>query len=151
MRRGRSSQAAGGQLGPRGGSGIGRRAGPPTWAPATAALGCCRTAQRYTASTQEEVRTMRIGINGFGRIGRQIFRMAHQRGLDVALVNDITDNETLAHLLTYDSNYGTFDATVTFDDENLIVDGTKVRATAIKDPRELPWKELGVDVVVEST
>jgi glyceraldehyde 3-phosphate dehydrogenase len=94
---------------------------------------------------------MRIGINGFGRIGRQIFRMAHQRGLDVALVNDITDNETLAHLLTYDSNYGTFDATVTFDDENLIVDGTKVRATAIKDPRELPWKELGVDVVVEST
>jgi glyceraldehyde 3-phosphate dehydrogenase len=94
---------------------------------------------------------MRIGINGFGRIGRQIFRMAHQRGLDVALVNDITDNETLAHLLKYDSNYGTFDATVTFDDENLIVDGTKVRATAIKDPRELPWRDLGVDVVVEST
>jgi glyceraldehyde 3-phosphate dehydrogenase len=94
---------------------------------------------------------MRIGINGFGRIGRQIFRMAHQRGLDVALVNDITDNETLAHLLTYDSNYGTFDASVSFDDQHMIVDGKKVRATAIKDPRELPWKELGVDVVVEST
>jgi glyceraldehyde 3-phosphate dehydrogenase len=94
---------------------------------------------------------MRIGINGFGRIGRQIFRMAHERGLDIALVNDITDNETLAHLLKHDSNYGAFDAAVTFDDEHLIIDGTKVRATAIKDPRELPWKELGVDVVVEST
>ncbi len=94
---------------------------------------------------------MKIGINGFGRIGRQIFRIAHARGLDVVLVNDLTDNETLAQLLRYDSNYGKFDGTVGFDDENLVVDGKKVRATAIKDPAELPWKELGVDVVVEST
>ncbi len=94
---------------------------------------------------------MNIGINGFGRIGRQIFRIAHERGIDIALVNDITDNATLAHLLKYDSNYGPFPGTVSHDDENLIVDGNKVKATAIRNPEELPWKELGVDVVVEST
>ena len=94
---------------------------------------------------------MRIGINGFGRIGRQIFRIAHARGLDIALVNDLVDNETLAQLLRYDSNYGKFQGTVEHDDENLIVDGKKIRVTAIKDPTTLPWKELGVDVVVEST
>jgi glyceraldehyde 3-phosphate dehydrogenase len=94
---------------------------------------------------------MKIGINGFGRIGRQIFRIAHARGLEVALVNDLTDNATLAHLLAHDSNYGRFDGDVTHDDEHLIVDGRRVRATALKDPAELPWAELGVDVVVEST
>lgn len=94
---------------------------------------------------------MKIGINGFGRIGRQIFRIAHARGLDVVLVNDLTDNETLAQLLRYDSNYGKFDGTVAFDDDHLIVDGKAIRATAIKDPKTLPWKELDVDVVVEST
>ncbi|HKI57166.1 MAG TPA: type I glyceraldehyde-3-phosphate dehydrogenase [Trueperaceae bacterium] len=94
---------------------------------------------------------MKIGINGFGRIGRQIFRIAHERGIDIALVNDITDNETLAHLLKYDSNYGPFPGAVSFDSENLIVDGKKVRATEIRKPEELPWKDLGVDVVVEST
>lgn len=94
---------------------------------------------------------MRIGINGFGRIGRQIFRIAHARGLDIALVNDLVDNETMAQLLRYDSNYGKFQGTVSHDEENLIVDGKKIRVTAIKDPTTLPWKELGVDVVVEST
>lgn len=94
---------------------------------------------------------MKIGINGFGRIGRQIFRIAHGRGLDIVLVNDLTDNETLAQLLRYDSNYGRFDGTVSYDDENLIVDGKKIRTTAVKDPKTLPWQELGVDVVVEST
>ncbi|MDZ7801638.1 MAG: type I glyceraldehyde-3-phosphate dehydrogenase [Trueperaceae bacterium] len=94
---------------------------------------------------------MKIGINGFGRIGRQIFRIAHERGLDVALVNDLTDNETLAQLLKYDSNYGKFDGTVSFDDDHLIIDGKKIRVTAIKDPAELPWRDVGVDVVVEST
>ena len=94
---------------------------------------------------------MKIGINGFGRIGRQIFRIAHARGLEVVLVNDLTDNATLAHLLANDSNYGRFDGEVTHDDEHLIVDGRRVRATALKDPAELPWAELGVDVVVEST
>lgn len=94
---------------------------------------------------------MRIGINGFGRIGRQIFRIAHERGIDIALVNDITDNETLAHLLKYDSNYGPFPGTVSHDAENLVVDGKKVQATEIRKPEELPWTDLGVDVVVEST
>ena len=94
---------------------------------------------------------MKIGINGFGRIGRQIFRIAHARGLDVALVNDLTDNETLAQLLRYDSNYGRFDGSVEFDDDHLVVDGKRIRATAVKDPKQLPWAELGVDVVVEST
>ncbi len=94
---------------------------------------------------------MKIGINGFGRIGRQIFRVAHARGLDIALVNDLVDNETMAQLLRYDSNYGKFQGTVSYDDDNLIVDGKKIRVTAIKDPTTLPWKELGVDVVVEST
>lgn len=94
---------------------------------------------------------MKVGINGFGRIGRQIFRILHERGHEVALVNDLTDNATLAQLLKYDSNYGKFKGEVTYDDENLIVDGKKVRATAIKDPTTLPWSELGVDLVVEST
>ena len=94
---------------------------------------------------------MKIGINGFGRIGRQIFRIAHARGMEIALVNDLTDNATLAHLLKYDSAYGRFPGEVSHDADHLIVDGRKVRATAIKDPAELPWAELGVDIVVEST
>ena len=94
---------------------------------------------------------MKIGINGFGRIGRQVFRIAHRRGIDVELVNDLADNATLAHLLKYDSNYGRFGGDVTHDDENIIVDGKKVRATAIRNPEEIPWGDAGVDVVVEST
>jgi glyceraldehyde 3-phosphate dehydrogenase len=94
---------------------------------------------------------MKVGINGFGRIGRQIFRIMYERGHEVALVNDLTDNATLAHLLKYDSNYGKFADDVSFDDENLIVGGKKVKATAIRNPEELPWGELGVDLVIEST
>lgn len=94
---------------------------------------------------------MKIGINGFGRIGRQVFRIAHARGLEIGLVNDLTDNKTMAHLLKYDSNYGPFEGTVEYDDDHLIVDGRKVRATALKDPKEIPWAEAGVDVVIEST
>lgn len=94
---------------------------------------------------------MNIGINGFGRIGRQIFRIAHQRGLNVVLVNDLTDNATLAHLLKYDSSYGRFPGEVGHDEGHLIVDGRRVRATAIKDPAQIPWGEHDVDVVVEST
>jgi glyceraldehyde 3-phosphate dehydrogenase len=94
---------------------------------------------------------MKIGINGFGRIGRQIFRIAHERGHDVLLINDLTDNGTLAQLLKYDSNYGKFPGEVSYDDNNLIVDGKKVRVTSIRNPEELPWGELKPDVVVEST
>ena len=94
---------------------------------------------------------MKVGINGFGRIGRQVFRIMHARGMEVALVNDLTDNKTLAHLLKYDSNYGRFPGEVSYDEENLIVDGKKIRATAEPDPEKLPWGELGVDVVIEAT
>ncbi|AEV16156.1 MAG: type I glyceraldehyde-3-phosphate dehydrogenase [Thermus sp.] len=94
---------------------------------------------------------MKVGINGFGRIGRQVFRILHERGLEVALVNDLTDNKTLAHLLKYDSIYRRFPGEVGYDEENLYVDGKAVRATAIKDPKEIPWKQVGVEVVVEST
>ena len=94
---------------------------------------------------------MKVGINGFGRIGRQVFRILHERGVEVALINDLTDNKTLAHLLKYDSTYGRFPGAVGYDEENLYVDGKAIRATAIKDPREIPWKQTGVGVVVEST
>jgi glyceraldehyde 3-phosphate dehydrogenase len=94
---------------------------------------------------------MKIGINGFGRIGRQIFRIAYSKGIDVALINDLTDNKTLAHLLKYDSNYGIFDQKVSFDDSSLTVGRKKVMATAIKEPDKIPWKKAGVDIVVEST
>ncbi len=94
---------------------------------------------------------MRIGINGFGRIGRQIFRIAHSRGHEVVLVNDLTDNETLAHLLKYDSTYGRYPGTVEHDAENIIVDGTKIAATEHRDPAAIPWAAHKVDIVVEST
>ncbi|MBW6394977.1 MAG: type I glyceraldehyde-3-phosphate dehydrogenase [Thermus sp.] len=94
---------------------------------------------------------MKVGINGFGRIGRQVFRILHGRGVEVALINDLTDNRTLAHLLKYDSIYHRFPGEVGYDDENIYVDGKAIRATAIKDPKELPWGNLGVDVVIEST
>ena len=94
---------------------------------------------------------MKVGINGFGRIGRQVFRILHGRGVEIALINDLTDNRTLAHLLKYDSIYRRFPGEVGYDDENIYVDGKAIRATAIKDPRELPWGSLGVDVVIEST
>ncbi len=94
---------------------------------------------------------MKIGINGFGRIGRQVFRILHQRGADVVLVNDLTDNKTLAHLLKYDSVYGRFPGEISYDDEFIIVDGKKIHATETRNPEELPWGDLGVDVVIEST
>ena len=93
---------------------------------------------------------MKVGINGFGRIGRQVFRILHERGVEVALINDLTDNKTLAHLLKYDSTYGRFPGAVGYDEENLYVDGKAIRATAIKDPREIPWKQAGVGVVAVS-
>lgn len=94
---------------------------------------------------------MKIGINGFGRIGRLIFRIAHERGHEVVLVNDLTDTKTLATLLKYDSNYGPFKGSVTFDDKNIIVDGQPVGVTAHRNPADIPWGDYGVDVVVEST
>ena len=94
---------------------------------------------------------MKIGINGFGRIGRQIFRIAHARGLEIVLVNDLTDNATLAHLLKYDTSYGRFDGDVSHDDDGMTIDGKRVVVTAIREPDQIPWGEHGVDIVVEST
>ena len=94
---------------------------------------------------------MRIGINGFGRIGRLIFRIAHERGHEVVLVNDLTSNETLATLLKYDSNFGPFKGEVSYDDDNIIVDGRTVAATEHRNPADIPWADHGVDIVVEST
>jgi glyceraldehyde 3-phosphate dehydrogenase len=94
---------------------------------------------------------MKIGINGFGRIGRQIFRIAHSRGYDVLMVNDLTDTKTLAHLLKLDSTYGRFPGEVSHDQDHLIVDGKKIRVHAIRQPAEIPWRDAGVELVVEST
>jgi glyceraldehyde 3-phosphate dehydrogenase len=95
--------------------------------------------------------TVRVGINGFGRIGRNYFRAARGRDLEIVAVNDLTDNKTLAHLLKYDSTFGRLDDEVSFDDEAIVVGGRRVLASAQKDPAQLPWGDLGVDVVIEST
>jgi glyceraldehyde 3-phosphate dehydrogenase len=95
--------------------------------------------------------TVRVGINGFGRIGRNYFRAARDKDVEIVAVNDLTDNQTLAHLLKYDSTFGRLDAEVTYDDEAITVGGARVLASAQKDPAQLPWGDLGVDVVIEST
>jgi glyceraldehyde 3-phosphate dehydrogenase len=95
---------------------------------------------------------IRIGINGFGRIGRNVFRAAlGDPSLDFVAVNDLTDAKTLAYLLKYDSVHGTLDADVQASDSELMVNGKPSKILAVKDPKELPWKDLGVDLVIEST
>ena len=95
---------------------------------------------------------VRIAINGFGRIGRNAFKIAFERkDTEIVAINDLTDNKTLAHLLKYDSNYGTWEHDVTYDDTSIIVDGKQIKAFAEKDPNNLPWKDLNIDVVIEST
>src|SRR3954467_6477379 len=96
---------------------------------------------------------VRVGINGFGRIGRNVFRAAHEAGADIewVAVNDITDPATLAHLLKYDSVYGGFPGEVEARDDALVGDGTELKVLAERDPAALPWGELGADVVIEST
>jgi glyceraldehyde 3-phosphate dehydrogenase len=96
---------------------------------------------------------IRVAINGFGRIGRLTFRNLHKRSreFEVVAINDLTDNKMLATLLKYDSTHGRFDGKVEYDNEHLIVDGKKIKALAVKNPAELPWKDLNVDVAVEST
>jgi glyceraldehyde 3-phosphate dehydrogenase len=96
---------------------------------------------------------VRVGINGFGRIGRNVFRAAQESGADVEVVavNDITDAETLAHLLKYDSVYGPFPGSIEAADGGLRIDGREVKVLAERDPAQLPWSDLGVDVVIEST
>ncbi len=94
----------------------------------------------------------KIGINGFGRIGRNAFKLAFDRSdLEVVAVNDLTDTKTLAYLLKHDSNYGTYKYDVSYDDKGIIVNGQHVTVTAEKDPAALPWGQLGVELVIEST
>ncbi|MBA3645442.1 MAG: type I glyceraldehyde-3-phosphate dehydrogenase [Gemmatimonadaceae bacterium] len=97
---------------------------------------------------------IRVAINGFGRIGRQVLRAAKEQGvadLDFVAINDLTDTRTLAHLFKYDSVHGTFQGDVESGEGGIIVDGDEIRVTTEKDPSALPWKEFGVDIVLEST
>lgn len=96
--------------------------------------------------------TIKVGINGFGSIGRRFFRIARERSdIEVVAVNDLTTPSTLAHLLKYDSNYGTFAADIRPTEDGFSCDGRKIRVLAEKEPGKLPWRELGVQVVIEST
>src|SRR5689334_12597644 len=97
--------------------------------------------------------TVRVGINGFGRIGRNFFRAAKQRGadIDIVAVNDLGSLETMAHLLKYDSVLGTLPQEIKHTSGGISVDGDVLKVLSIRDPKELPWGELGVDLVIEST
>lgn len=95
---------------------------------------------------------IKVGINGFGRIGRLVFRGAvNNPDFDIVAINDLTDAAMLAHLLKYDSVHGIFDGEVSVDGDYLVVNGKKIRVYAERDPKNLPWGELGVEYVVEST
>jgi glyceraldehyde 3-phosphate dehydrogenase len=97
--------------------------------------------------------TIRVGINGFGRIGRNFFRAARKQGADIdfVAVNDLGSIDTMAHLLRRDSVLGPLDAEVTVGDDSIVVDGDAIKVLATRDPKDLPWGDLGVDVVIEST
>ena len=97
--------------------------------------------------------SVKIGINGFGRIGRNYFRAALAKGsdLEIVAVNDLTDNKSLAHLLKYDSITGRLDATVELEGDSIVVNGKPIKVLEERDPANLPWGELGVDIVIEST
>jgi glyceraldehyde 3-phosphate dehydrogenase len=96
---------------------------------------------------------LRVGINGFGRIGRQVVRAAKERGANINFVaiNDLTDTKTLAHLFKYDSVHGQFDGIVTHDADSIMIAGDRIKVLKEKDPSLLPWKDLGVDIVLEAT
>src|SRR5256885_11071 len=95
---------------------------------------------------------IKLAINGFGRIGRQAFKLALEKPeIEVVGVNDLSSPEVLAHLLKYDSNYGRYNREVSFDDTHVIVEGIKYPVFAEKDPATLPWKQIGATVIIEST
>ena len=96
---------------------------------------------------------IRVGINGFGRIGRQVVRAAMERGaaFEIAAINDLTDTKTLAHLFRYDSVHGAYDGEVSHDAESITIDGHRIAVLKEKDPAALPWRSLGVDIVLEAT
>ena len=95
---------------------------------------------------------MKIAINGFGRIGRNVFKVAFEdKNIEIVGINDLTDPKTLAHLLKYDSTYGVYAKSVVASENAIVVDGKSIPVYALRNPAELPWKELGVDVAIEST
>ena len=95
---------------------------------------------------------MKVAINGFGRIGRISYRaLLQKKNIEVVAINDLTDTKTLAHLFKFDSSHGIFDGEVSYDAEHLIINGKKIKILSVKNPAELPWKALGIDVVLEST
>src|SRR3990167_4068799 len=106
-----------------------------------------------TKSFKEKKMTIRVGINGFGRIGRMVFRAAFKDFADVEIVgiNDLLEPDYLAYMLKYDSVHGRFKGEIAVEGSNLIVNGRKVRLTAVKDPAELKWGDVGADIVVEAT
>src|SRR6266498_4153217 len=112
-----------------------------------------------SVNEEDSMGNIRVGVNGFGRIGRNFFRAAreaaavskHDQDVEIVAVNDLTDNRTLAHLLKYDSTFGRLDAEVSYDEQSISVDGASFRAFAERDPANLAWGDLGVDVVIEST
>ncbi|QCX34656.1 type I glyceraldehyde-3-phosphate dehydrogenase [Caloramator sp. E03] len=98
--------------------------------------------------------TIKVAINGFGRIGRNAFKIAQEKlnsNVEIVAINDLTDTKTLAHLLMYDSCFGKFKGTVEAKENSIVVNGKEIKIYAEKDPKNLPWKELGVDIVIEST
>tara|TARA_Y100000748_G_C15501824_1_gene490422 strand:+ start:1364 stop:2368 length:1005 start_codon:yes stop_codon:yes gene_type:complete len=96
--------------------------------------------------------SIKIAINGFGRIGRNVFKLCYEHNdIEIVAINDLTDAKTLAHLLKYDSVHGRFSKQVDVTDEGIVIDGTLIRISAIKDPKQLPWKELNIDVAIEAT
>src|SRR3954468_11341146 len=98
------------------------------------------------------MKKIRVAINGFGRIGRMTTRVLLERkNIELAAINDLTDTKTLAHLFKYDSVHRTFDGQVTAGDKAITIDGDNLKVFAEKDPASLPWKDLGVDIVLEST
>ncbi|WNY66446.1 type I glyceraldehyde-3-phosphate dehydrogenase [Borreliella lusitaniae] len=94
---------------------------------------------------------MKLAINGFGRIGRNVFKIAFEKGIDIVAINDLTDPKTLAHLLKYDSTFGVYNKKVESRDGAIVVDGREIKIIAERDPKNLPWAKLGIDVVIEST
>ena len=95
---------------------------------------------------------IQVGINGFGRIGRNLLRAAiNDKNIQIVAVNDLTDPKTLSHLLRYDSIHGRFDGTVESDEDSIIVNGQKIKVLSTRNPADLPWGDLGVEIAVEST
>src|SRR5690606_503398 len=110
-----------------------------------------RFAARRVAGWRFSSMAIRIGINGFGRIGRLVYRIAHQQGLDIVAINDLVPSDNLSYLLKYDTVHGRFKADVSFDEGSFTVDGKTTKCLSVKDPAQLGWGDLGVDYVLEST